>query len=76
MIKINDFSKDKLQSTNSRFYDQLLNGNWIDPKLLQLPNNLGGNSNPADFNYTGTEQHRVWQVWIDTTTASRDEAKP
>jgi hypothetical protein len=71
MIEANYFSEDELQTTPGRFYDQFLNGNWVDPKLIgQLPNNLGGNSNPADFNYTGTEQHRLWQVWIDTPTAS------
>ncbi|ALI01906.1 hypothetical protein C1Y08_16125 [Pseudomonas sp. FW306-02-F02-AA] len=71
MIEKNYFSKDELQTTKSSFYGQFLNGNWVDPKLLgQLPNGAGSKTSPADFSYTSTEQHRLWQVWIDTSTDS------
>jgi hypothetical protein len=71
MIEKNYFSKDELQTTKSSFYDQFLNGNWVDPKLLgQLPNGAGSKTSPADFSYTSTEQHRLWQVWIDSSTDS------
>ena len=49
------------------FYEQFLDGNWVDPTQLgQLPNGPGGKPNPADFTYNKTEQHRLWQVWIGT----------
>ena len=61
------FSDNKLQTTTNGFYEQFLNENWIDPKLLgQLPNRPGGKPSPNDFAYANAEQHRLWQVWIDT----------
>ncbi|NUT79126.1 hypothetical protein HNO86_29195, partial [Pseudomonas sp. C1C7] len=65
MIQTHLFYVDELQSTKDRFYEHFLNGYWIDPKLLgQLPDGPGSKDNPADFIYTGKEQHRLWQVWI------------
>ncbi|MFS2194750.1 hypothetical protein ACCD02_21675 [Pseudomonas sp. Pseusp88] len=71
MIDRNYFSRDELQPTRSGFYEQFLNGNWIDPKQLgELPDAPANKINPADFAYTGTEQHRLWQVWINTSIAN------
>ncbi|MFQ6572797.1 T6SS effector BTH_I2691 family protein [Pseudomonas sp. UM16] len=58
---------DRLRVTHSSFYEQFLIGSWIDPKLLgQLPNRPGSTINPADYTYAATDQHRLWQVWIET----------
>ncbi|NUT75806.1 hypothetical protein HNO86_12205, partial [Pseudomonas sp. C1C7] len=66
MIQTYLFYADELQSTKDRFYDNFLNGYWVDPKLLgQLPDGPGTKDNPPDYIYTGKEQHRLWQVWID-----------
>ena len=60
-------SENRLRAMPIGFYEQFLNGNWVDPTQLgQLPNGPGGKPNPADFTYTKTEQHRLWQVWIGT----------
>jgi hypothetical protein len=60
-------SENRLRAMPIGFYEQFLNGNWVDPAQLgQLPNGPGGKPNPADFTYTKTEQHRLWQVWIGT----------
>ncbi len=65
------FSDNKLQNTATGFYEQLLSGNWIDPqKLGQLPDGPGGKPGPTDFIYKNTDQNRVWQAWIGTSTAS------
>ncbi len=69
LVEKNYFSKDELHGMQNAFYDQFLNGNWIDPKQLgQLPGNPGTTAKPADFSYSPAEQHRLWQVWIDTST--------
>ncbi len=69
LVEKNYFSKDELHGMQSAFYDQFFNGNWIDPKQLgQLPGNPGTSAKPADFSYSPAEQHRLWQVWIDTST--------
>ncbi|NUT79301.1 hypothetical protein HNO86_30095, partial [Pseudomonas sp. C1C7] len=66
MIQTYLFYPDELQSAKDKFYDNFLNGYWVDPKLLgQLPDGPGTKDNPADFTYTGKEQHRLWQVWIN-----------
>ena len=71
MIKAKYFSPDELQITKNSFYEQFLNGNWIDPKQLgQLPDGPCSKPSPADFTYTDKDQHRLWQVWIDTSTDS------
>jgi hypothetical protein len=63
------FSDNKLIPTKDSFYEQLLNGNWIDPTQLgQLPNRPISKLNLSDFSYTNKEQHRVWQAWIGTPT--------
>ena len=60
-------AENRLRTMPAGFYEQFLDGNWVDPTQLgQLPNGPGGKPNPADFTYTNTEQHRLWQVWIDT----------
>ncbi|MDF3136968.1 hypothetical protein P3C26_29335, partial [Pseudomonas extremaustralis] len=60
-------SENRLRAMPIGFYEQFLNGNWVDPTQLgQLPNGPGGKPNPVDFTYTKTEQHRLWQVWIGT----------
>lgn len=67
----NLFSGGKLPATTRGFYEQFLNGNWIDPKELgQFPNGPMGKPNPADFTYKNNEQHRVWQAWIKTPIGS------
>ncbi|MGY2262051.1 T6SS effector BTH_I2691 family protein [Pseudomonas sp. SDO55104_S430] len=71
MIQTYLFYADELQSTKDQFYDRFLNGYWIDPNLLgQLPDGPGTKDNPADYIYTGKEQHRLWQVWIEFSKAS------
>ncbi|MGY2261283.1 T6SS effector BTH_I2691 family protein, partial [Pseudomonas sp. SDO55104_S430] len=71
MIQTYLFYADELQSTKDKFYDRFLNGYWIDPNLLgQLPDGPGTKDNPADFIYTGAQQHRLWQVWIEFSKAS------
>lgn len=35
--------------------------------LGQLPNNIGTKTNTADFVYKKSDQHRLWQVWIETS---------
>lgn len=68
MIQNNYFSKNKLEATQAGFYDQFLLGNWIDPKLTgELPSYVGPKTNPPDFVYKKTDQHRLWQVWIETS---------
>jgi hypothetical protein len=53
-------------TTTHGFYEQFLNGNWIGPRLLgQLPN-PGGKPSPSDFADATAEQHRLWQVWIQS----------
>ncbi|MGH8438223.1 MAG: T6SS effector BTH_I2691 family protein, partial [Pseudomonas sp.] len=65
------FSKDRLYATENNFYDQFLDGNWVDPKLLgELPSGPVYKLRSADFTYTSKEQHRLWQFWIDSPTAS------
>lgn len=65
------FGNDDLQATTIGFYEQFLNGNWINPKQLgQLPDGARSKDRPADYSYTSTDQHRVWQVWIDSSTES------
>jgi hypothetical protein len=65
------FSENKLLPTISGFYEQFLNGNWVDPKQFgQMPDRPNGKPNPADFAYTNQEQHRVWQAWITTSIAN------
>ncbi|MGY2293742.1 T6SS effector BTH_I2691 family protein, partial [Pseudomonas sp. SDO528_S397] len=63
------FVQDELKIMKRTFYDQFLNGNWVNPKMLGIlptaPNEK--NNSPADFNYSNTEQYRLWQVWIDTS---------
>jgi hypothetical protein len=67
--KKNLFSDNTLLSTTNRFYEQFLNGNWVNPKQLgQLPDRPSAKPNPSDFAYTNQEQHRVWQAWISTST--------
>ncbi|WP_442113484.1 hypothetical protein [Pseudomonas sp. NUPR-001] len=54
---------------HNRFYDQFLNGHWVDPKLLgELPNVPGSSLRLTDFTYTPQDQHRLWQVWINDPT--------
>ncbi|TDF84439.1 T6SS effector BTH_I2691 family protein [Pseudomonas sp. H9] len=65
------FSQDSLEDTSYGFYVQFLKGNWVDPKLLgELPDKPGSNNRPADFTYTAQDQHRLWQVWIDSSVFS------
>ncbi|MGE9840253.1 T6SS effector BTH_I2691 family protein, partial [Pseudomonas sp. UM16] len=65
------FSKDQLYVTGGNFYDQFLEGNWVDPTLLgELPGGPRNKLSPADFTYPLQEQHRLWQVWIDSSAAS------
>nr|WP_280040515.1 hypothetical protein [Pseudomonas sp. Hg5Tf]MDH2557708.1 hypothetical protein [Pseudomonas sp. Hg5Tf] len=65
------FSKGRLSVTESNFYDQFLEGNWVDPTLLgELPGGPRNKLSPADFTYPSQEQHRLWQVWIDSSAAS------
>jgi hypothetical protein len=46
-------SENRLRAMPIGFYEQFLNGNWVDPTQLgQLPNGPGGKPNPADFTYT------------------------
>ncbi|MDD2050849.1 hypothetical protein NPS47_25195, partial [Pseudomonas putida] len=53
----------------NNFYDQFLDGNWVDPKQLgKLPGGPVYNLRPGDFTYTQKDQHRLWQVWIDSPT--------
>jgi hypothetical protein len=69
--KKNLFSDGTLIGIKHSFYEQFLNGNWIDPMLLgQLPNHPGGKPSPSDFAYAHAEQHRLWQVWIETSIDS------
>ncbi|MFS2196834.1 hypothetical protein ACCD02_32445 [Pseudomonas sp. Pseusp88] len=59
-------SRQDWRVTNRHVYDQFIYGNWVDPNQLgTLPGTAGGQHRPADFAYTGTEQHRLWQVWIE-----------
>ncbi|MDZ5605498.1 hypothetical protein SJI00_22265, partial [Pseudomonas sp. RP23018S] len=52
----------------SSFYDQYLNGNWVNPKLLgKLPDSPKKHPNQADFVYSKKDQHRLWQVWVETS---------
>ncbi|WP_442113482.1 T6SS effector BTH_I2691 family protein [Pseudomonas sp. NUPR-001] len=54
---------------HNRFYDQFLNGHWVDPKLLgELPSVPGNSLSLSDFTYTPQDQHRLWQVWINDPT--------
>jgi hypothetical protein len=65
------FSDNKLPTTKSAFYEQFLDGNWIDPKQLgQLPDGPIGRTRPADFMYKNNELHRVWQTWIRRSVVS------
>ncbi|PSS59102.1 hypothetical protein [Pseudomonas sp. BBP2017] len=65
------FSKDRMYATENNVYDQFLDGNWVDPKRLgELPSGPVYSLRSADFTYTSREQHRLWQVWIDSPTAS------
>ncbi|MDR6713058.1 hypothetical protein J2W83_002660 [Pseudomonas hunanensis] len=49
---------------------QMLNGDRVDPKQLgRLPNVRASNITPADFSYSTTDQHRLWQVWINIPIA-------
>jgi hypothetical protein len=65
------FSDGRLITTTHGFYEQFLNGNWIDPRLLgQMPNHPGGKSSPSDFAYANDEQHRLRQVLIETSIDS------
>ncbi|MGY2292760.1 T6SS effector BTH_I2691 family protein, partial [Pseudomonas sp. SDO528_S397] len=69
MINKHHFSQDELLSVKDRFYDQFLNGNWADPKTLGvLPNSPKEPNVSADFSYLDSEQPRLWQVWINTST--------
>ncbi|MBZ9779936.1 hypothetical protein K9857_00015 [Pseudomonas sp. REP124] len=71
MIQTHLFYPDELQSTKDKFYNRFLDGYWVDPKLLgKLPNSPGTKDNPADYIYTGKEQHRLWQVWIEFSKSS------
>ncbi|PMX03717.1 hypothetical protein C1X59_04865 [Pseudomonas sp. FW215-R2] len=71
MIKKNLFSKDELQTTSNNFYEQFLCGNWIDPKLFgTLPNENGNMHSLSDYSYKKTDQHRLWQAWINTSIES------
>jgi hypothetical protein len=61
------FPDGTLITTTHGWYEQFLNGNWIDPKEFgQLPDGPIGKPNPADFIYKNNEQHRVRQAWIKT----------
>ena len=65
------FSDGRLITKTHGFYEQFLNGNGIDPRLLgQMPNHPGGKPSPSDFAYAHAEQRRLWQVWIETPIES------
>ncbi|WP_280043441.1 hypothetical protein [Pseudomonas sp. Hg5Tf] len=50
---------------------QFLDGNWVDSTLLgALPEGPRNRLCPANFAYPSQEQHRLWQVWIDSSAAS------
>jgi hypothetical protein len=67
LITGSTFSDDQLLETSQAFYEQFLQGNWIDPKRFgQLPDNTGLYASEVDFSHTGTEEHRLYQVWIET----------
>ena len=69
MVAKSYFSKGELQALNDTVHEQFLNGNWVDPRQLgELPSAPGTQARPADFSYAATDQHRLWQVWIDTAT--------
>lgn len=71
VVQRRTFTHDVLEATEDSFYSQFLDGNWVDPKLLGvLPDGPGNNLHTADFTSTSKEQHRLWQVWVDCTTAS------
>lgn len=56
-------------ATKNIFYEQFINGNWIDPKLLgQMPKIPNSTLNQYDYSYIESDQHRLWQVWIDIAT--------
>ncbi|MBP2262583.1 T6SS effector BTH_I2691 family protein [Pseudomonas sp. BP8] len=65
------FSKnDDLHILQDSFCGQMLNGNWVDPKQLgKLPSVRASNITPADFSYSTSDQHRLWQVWINVPIA-------
>ncbi len=64
-------SEIKTITLENEFYEKFLIGNWVDPKLLgEMPSTVGGKHPHDDFRYTGLEQHRLWQVWIDTVIDS------
>ncbi|WP_426202226.1 T6SS effector BTH_I2691 family protein [Pseudomonas sp. TWP3-1] len=71
MVEINYFSPNELQITKESFYEQFLNGNWVDPKQLgKLPDGPSIQPSPADFSSSDTDPHRLWQVWINSSTES------
>jgi len=54
-----------LTDTEERFYDQFLDGSWIDPQQFgKLPFGPEAKIVPADFEYSEHDQHLVWQVWV------------
>ncbi|MBM3108790.1 hypothetical protein IIE18_27095, partial [Pseudomonas sp. V1] len=70
MVDKTYFCKAGLQLTPNNFYLQFINGNWVDPKLVgKLPNGPRSTTSTHDYTYTDKDQHRLWQVWIETSTA-------
>ncbi|MEG2966412.1 MAG: T6SS effector BTH_I2691 family protein [Pseudomonas sp.] len=70
MVDKTYFCKAGLQLTPDNYYVQFLNGNWVNPRLLgHLPDDPRGATNNKDYIYTDTDEHRLWQAWIETSTA-------
>ncbi|MDZ5605492.1 hypothetical protein SJI00_22235, partial [Pseudomonas sp. RP23018S] len=60
-------NEENLHALTSKFYDNYLNGNWVDPKLLgRFPDSHNKNYNEADYACSKKDQHRLWQVWVET----------
>ncbi|MEG1817614.1 MAG: hypothetical protein RR264_17085, partial [Pseudomonas sp.] len=70
MVERTYFCKAGMQLTPENYYVQFLNGHWVNPNLLgKLPDAPRGTSYITDYAYADTDEHRLWQVWIETTTA-------
>ncbi|MDZ5602886.1 hypothetical protein SJI00_08870, partial [Pseudomonas sp. RP23018S] len=60
--------EDSDHTKTRKLYDQYLNGNWVDPrKLGELPSIPGSRLHFEDFTYSASDQHRLWQVWIESS---------
>ncbi|MBM3106281.1 hypothetical protein IIE18_14170, partial [Pseudomonas sp. V1] len=69
MVERTYFCKAGMQLTPENYYVQFLNGHWVNPNLLGTLPDDPRSTTSKDYTYADTDQYRLWQAWIETSTA-------